>query len=928
MKPFAIKSIVQALPTGSLAALLLSACANVPSPNAAIPPAPRCAGDAPHDIDTVARSLGWSSSAVAELEEERHVPHEVLCTLPSRQVTALLMEHEEERPRPDHPAEWAKQNALQQADEYGVVDRLGFAHALVQRQALLERQAQMPRESVKLAGITGSSSWQPLGPGNIGGRVRSMVMVPGSQKLLAGSATGGIWSSTDHGQTWHVTNDFMGSLAIGALTVDPNNSQVLYAGTGEGPTYIYGNGVYKSTDGGNSWSALNGTTPSLTSPTNYGFFWVDRIAVQPGNSNTVIAATNFGVYRSADGGATWTGQYTNDTFHDVRFDPKNTSNVVLGGDRGDIYTSSDAGQTWTRHAIASSGRMETAFAANTSGLVYASGDQNSGTIYKSTDSGATWTTVSNPKHLGDQGWYGNTIWVDPTDASRLIIGGIDLYRSTDGGANWTQISDWTLWPQSAHADHHVLIADTAFDGNNNLTVYNGDDGGVFAATNFTNVTSGANGGWTSLNNALPITQFYSVASNPLGTIVGGAQDNGSLQYQGGQNTWVQFYGGDGGFTAVDPNSANVFYGEYVNLQLFSSLDGGQTANSIYTGISDAKSDTHSLFISPFILDPNDSSRMYAGGSSLWRSDNVTDAVPQWTAVTTVSNGKRISAIAVAKTDPNIVWYGTEDGQLYYSTNALSSTPTWRSVSNTLPSRYVMQIFIDPDSPTKVYVTQGGFKDGNLRYTTDYGNTWTVSSAAGGLPIAPIRTVTRNPSNPSWLYIGGEVGLFTSQDGGVTWSTNTDGPANVQIDQLDWEDSNHLIAATFGRGMYMATIGSPIARYSDNASGTIGNLTLSAAVTPAQADTGIRGAVFVAALLPNGQYYLESPSGWFPFDGGHPAVYTQGPLQATTVPVVTNMNLTSLSGTIVLMGYGRGDTPAVALGDLLKNGQYKIVYYIH
>jgi photosystem II stability/assembly factor-like uncharacterized protein len=316
--------------------------------------------------------------------------------------------------------------------------------------------------------------------------------------------------------------------------------------------------------------------------------------------------------------------------------------------------------------------------------------------------------------------------------------------------------------------------------------------------------------------------------------------------------------------------------------------------------------------------------MYAGATSLWRSDNVTDLNPRWQAVDTTP-GKLISAIAVAKTDPNIVWYGTTDGKLVYSRNALAVTPTWQQVASPLPARYIKEIFIDPDMPNKVFVGQGGFSDGNLRYSTDFGASWTVITTANGLPKAPVRAITRHPANPAWLYVGGEVGLYASEDGGRTWGANTDGPANVEVSQLSWMDSNQLLVATFGRGLFKATVGAAGATYLPIATGNLANQSLSVKVTPAPADVNQPGAYFVAAILPDGSIYLCSAAGWAPYDPNAPAPYELGVLKERTMPLLSGINLSGIAGTQVLAGYGRGASAAEAFGNLLATGQYKAVF---
>ena len=269
-------------------------------------------------------------------------------------------------------------------------------------------------------------------------------------------------------------------------------------------------------------------------------------------------------------------------------------------------------------------RAEIAFARNQRGLVYASVDNAKGEVWRSGDSGATWQKLSNPQHLGGQGDYDNAIWVDPTDANHLLVAGLDIYESRDAGANFSAVSDWRAAPASPHADHHALVSPPGF-GPANPQVFDGNDGGVYKAANVYALAGGTSGiGWTNVNNGLAITQFYSGAGRASagGRILGGSQDNGSLQLTGGQ--WRAFRGGDGGIVAVDPASDLTMYGEYVYASVLRSLNGGTTSGYICAGIAEAQpADSNNQycgagatqkanFIAPFILDPGNSNRLLVG----------------------------------------------------------------------------------------------------------------------------------------------------------------------------------------------------------------------------------------------------------------------------------------------------------------------------
>lgn len=660
-----------------------------------------------------------------------------------------------------------------------------------------------------VAGIQ-SSGWTWLGPGNIGGRVRSILIHPTTNNIMwAGGVDGGVWETTNSGARWFPLDDFMADLAVSCMVMDPTNPNVIYTGTGEGMynfDAVQGAGIFKTTDGGVTWTQLASTA-------NSSFFYVNRLAVCPTNHLILLAATRDGIYRTINGGTNWSQVSSTETL-DLQFNPTN-GQCLASGWNGNAFYSADAGVTWSAATGLPSpsgfiaGRVELAYAPSSPLTVYASEDNNSGEIYKSTDGGQIYSLVNTGNnYLGGQGWYDNCIWVDPTNPNLLVAGGLDVWRSTDGGNTLTDIGGYS---GSIHPDNHAIVSIPSYNGGNIRAVFIGNDGGIFEATNI--ATASSSSGWIDLNNNLGITQFYGAAGNATsGTIVAGAQDNGSDRYTtaGGTNGWNIMFGGDGGFCASDPTDPNYFYGEYTYLQIYRSTDGGASANYIDSGVGDAggaedfdpgeTNDSSANFIAPFILDPNNPNTLLAGGLSLWVSTDAKDSTPVWTAIK-ASTGTPLSAIAVAAGNSDIIWVGDNDGSIYFTTNGTSGSPIWFQANlgtPNLPARYCSRIAIDPHNSSTVYVTFGGFSSGNIWRTTNYGTNWTDISA--GLPAAPINSVVIKPSDSSSLYVGTEVGVFASADGGATWSTSNDGPANVAVDELFWMGDT-LVAATHGRGCF-------------------------------------------------------------------------------------------------------------------------------
>ena len=716
----------------------------------------------------------------------------------------------------------ALENLRMESDENGPPTAAQILRAHAQRAEILKRTAGIE----KAAGLQ-PSQWQPLGPSNVGGRLRALAFNPSHpSRLFAGSATGGLWISDDAGVTWRASFDFLPNLSISSIVFDPVNPANVYIGTGESYQGFVGVGVFKSTDGGNTFTFLQSTNVDG----NPDWRFVNRLAIHPTNPQVLLAAmtnndfVHGAIYRTADGGATWTRVSTSRAL-DVKFSPTDGSHALAGLDDGTLLYSSDAGLTWNKTAAlvatpsADSGaRAEIAFSTSQGNIAYTSIDNAHGEVWKSTDFGATWQKTATPGHLGNQGDYDNAIWVDPTDPNHVIVAGLNIYQSRDGGVSFRQVSASTN-AKSPHADHHQLVSPPNF-AQGNTTLFNGNDGGLYRADNVYSLNQGTTGvGWTNMNNGLMVTQFYGAAGNN-GRIVGGTQDNGSLMLANGQ--WTRIFGGDGGKAAYDA-SADIAYGSYQYLSLHRSA-GGQPAERICAGILDSNDDGQcdpqstrkTNFTSPFMLDPNNPARLLAGGSSLWVTEDARAPQPVWRAIKAPSTvtDNFINAIAVQEGNSSVVWVGHNNGELYKSTDAGAATPTWTRIgAGVLPSRIVQRVLTDPANANHVIVAFTGFTPNNLWQTTDGGATW--SSITGNLPAAPIFDVKRNPTNGNWLYVGTSVGVYTSEDNGASWSTSNEGPANIRVRDVFWLDNNTLAAATFGRGLFKATLGSTsVANYQD------------------------------------------------------------------------------------------------------------------
>ena len=854
-------SVLRTTVSGSLIALLAIGCAQLPQPlvptaaTANILEANRCAGLNGVDDATLSARLDLEVVILKKLRATTGKTNEQICAMPDPEISKVLLADRNKYRNPDRKTFRAPAKDFIRSWDTDDEGRLPTSNQVFAADAARKMLAAGGRRgggigepALQLGAGVSSAQWSPIGPGNIGGRIRAIAIDPrNANRLFLGAASGGIWLTEDAGQSFRAVQDFMGNLSIGALAIDPVNPNVIYAGTGESFQGIPGIGVFKSSDNGVTWTILQATTTDASVNTG-GNDWVyiNRIAVSQANPNILLAATFTSLFRSTNGGASWIKVGNFETL-DVRFDPNDASRALAGTGKGYLYFSRDAGLTWTQSAVlvppgslkgggtTKTARAEIAYAKSLPGVVYASVDNNAdgtktlGEIWRSGDGGETWGLMSTPKHLGEQGDYANTIWVDPTNEFNVVFGGLDLYQSIDGGMTSNRISDWTRAASGQaqpHADHHQIVSVPNFSGSNPI-VYFGNDGGLYRANNIFSVSPTGASSWQNLNNGLAVTQFYGGAGKRSagGKIIGGTQDNGTLVYTAG-TSWDRFAGGDGGFVAVDPVDDSILYGEYVYASIHRTLGLSQRF-FICTGITDALKNTSTStycgannieaanFIAPFILDPNNRNRMLVGANSLWVSDNVKDAVPAWAAVkspvvpTASADKPYISSVAVAEKDSNIVWIGhtasgSTAGQVWKSTNGLSGAPTWARVgAGVLPTSTANRITIDPDNPNRVWVSYAGFALARIWTTVDGGATW--ANIHNNLPAITVHDLKRHPVQANWLYAATANGVYTSENGGQTWSTTNDGPASVRVRELFWYDPSTLIAATYGRGMFRATI---------------------------------------------------------------------------------------------------------------------------
>jgi photosystem II stability/assembly factor-like uncharacterized protein len=602
-------------------------------------------------------------------------------------------------------------------------------NALKQLDKKLAEESKARIRAGKGASGAQSTAWTMIGPqpekngwwGPNSGRVAAVAVDPTNTNIVyAGAAQGGVWKTTDGGVTWTPLTDTQASLAIGSLAIDPQNHLTIYAGTGEennsGDSY-YGVGILKSTDGGVTWTQIPG--PFAGGPA--GGARIGGLAVHPTNSQVVLAAsgccapTTSGVYRSTDSGNTWTQvlNVNGSQAYNVVFDPTNGNIAFASVDNNGVYESTNGGSTWT--------------AANGSGSSTLPTGGSTGRVALAMDPNVTTTLYAGITNNGNGGILGT-------------------YKTTDGGSTWNKLTNAPNYCGGLCWYANVIAV---MPGNSNV-IYAGGDGGtpvtnsLDGGNTWTNLNNlgihpdlhalaftpdgqklyiGNDGGMYSttnpassmptiknLNNRLATLQFYSGPSinpNNANAGFGGTQDNLTNEYIG-DLAWQEVDCGDGGNTVIDFTNTNNVYVNCIGMSLDKSTDGGASFHRAMNGI---ETSDRVNWVPPLIMDPSNAQRLYFGTHRVYQTTN---AAGVWAAISpdlTTGDGNSLVALAVAPTDPNTIYAASSDIHLHVTTNALAGgSAVWTDISDStsLPTRYITAIAGDPSVPTTAYVTFSGF----------------------------------------------------------------------------------------------------------------------------------------------------------------------------------------------------------------------------
>lgn len=723
-----------------------------------------------------------------------------------------------------------------------------------------ERQAAEPggpegRQRDPLAAAIAGMRFRSIGPAMVGGRISSFAVNPHNRaQYFATAASGGVWKTLNAGTSWTPVFDNEGSYSMGTVVMDPKNPNAVWVGTGENNSQRsvgYGDGVYRSDDGGRTWRNM-GLKDSQH---------IARILIDPRDSNTVYVAAqgplwgpggDRGLYKTTDGGKTWNPSLKiseNTGVTDVVMDPRDPNvlyaaayqrrrhvwTLIDGGPESAIYKTTDAGANWSKLANGlpngEMGRVGLAIAPTNPDILYAQIEaaNRRGGIFRSTDRGASWERRN---EFDTTAMYYSTIYVDPKNSDRIYSMNVRIMVSDDGGT--------TLRPLTArfvHVDYHALW----IDPNDTNYYLAGNDGGIYESFD-----RGAN--WHFKAN-LPIAQFYDITADndtPFYNVYGGTQDNNSLGGPARNRTthgianseWFVTNGGDGFQSRVDPNDPNIVYatsqeGGFVR---YDRKSGERVSVRPLTGKGQEAMRWN--WDSPILVSPHSNTRLYLASNMVFRSDDRGDS---WRAISGDITrqldrdklpvmGKIWGPDAVAKhastafygnasvlvespRQEGLLYAGTDDGLIQVTEDAGKN---WRKLE-TFPgvpeNTYVSRILPSQHNASTVYAAFDNHKNADfapyLLKSTDHGRTWTPIK--GDLPAnGMVLALAEDHLNPNLLFAGTEFGVYVTLNGGEKWTRMRGGLPTIPVRDIAIQKrENDLVLGTFGRGIYVLDDYSPL-----------------------------------------------------------------------------------------------------------------------
>ncbi len=691
-------------------------------------------------------------------------------------------------------------------------------------------------------------SWRSIGPANMGGRVADVEGVAGDPNIVyVATGAGGIFKTTNGGVDWTPIFDRQNTISVGDIALEPGNPDVIWVGTGESNvrnSVSFGDGVYKSTDGGKNWKHL-GLKDTNT---------ISKIIIHPKNPDIAYVAAighawgqneERGVFMTTDGGATWKKTLYIDNQHgasDLEIDPVNPNilyagmwrferkpwTFTSGSDKGGVFRSTDGGRTWNKIEKGLPkliGRIGLSVAPSNPNVVYAILEAKEGTLYRSDDKGENFRQVYKNQNIVGRGFYYTTVKVDPTDENKVYAVSSPLFKSLDGGRSFSRIAP------NIHIDYHALW----IDPKNPKRVWNGQDGGVA-------VSHDEGKSWEYINN-FAAGQFYQIFADnvaPFYNISGGLQDNGTWvgpsrnrEPSGILNDdWRMISFGDGFFAIAHPDNPDLFLTESQggNVVRTDMKNREQQLVIPFFGVGGAAENDKVRFNwnAPLILSPHDKNTVYLAGSSVFKS---TDFGKTWTAISgdlTTNNRERLKtaggpifpentsaeyfetviSLSESPIKKDLLWAGSDDGNLQVTNDG---GQTWSNINKNLPNvpqdSSVSHIELSRVNTETAYVAVDRHKYDDYKpyvfKTVNGGKSFT--SITGNLPAnAYVHVIREDPKNTNLLYAGTELGIYASWDNGKSWTElNMKNFPRVAVhDILIHPRDNDLIVATHGRSIWV------------------------------------------------------------------------------------------------------------------------------
>ncbi|MEJ7624041.1 MAG: hypothetical protein WKF34_08595 [Pyrinomonadaceae bacterium] len=734
--------------------------------------------------------------------------------------------------------------------------RLVLAACLISATCGVFSRAQTPTPSPSaMTTALGNLSWRSIGPANMGGRVSDIEGVPGNPNIVyVATGAGGIFKTVNAGNTWTPLFDRQNTISVGDIALEPGNPDVIWVGTGESNvrnSVSFGDGVYKSTDGGKNWKHM-GLRDSNT---------ISKIVVHPRNPDVVYVAAvghtwgpndERGVFMTTDGGKTWQKTLYIDNQHgvsDLEIDPQNPNvlhagvwrferkpwTFTSGSEKGGVHRSTDGGRTWTKidkGLPTLIGRIGLSVATSNPNVVYAILEAKEGTLYRSDDKGETYLQVHRNQNIVGRGFYYTTVKVDPTDENKVYAVSSPLFKSIDGGRNFNRIAP------NAHIDFHALW----IDPQNPKRMWHGQDGGVGVSTD-----EGTS--WEYINN-FATGQFYQIHADnqaPFYNISGGLQDNGTWVGPSRNrepvgilnDDWRMISFGDGFYAISHPDNPDMFLTESQggNVVRTDMKNREQQLVIPFFGVGGAASNDKLRFNwnAPLISSPHDKNTVFLAGNAVFKS---TDFGKTWTQISqdlTTNNPERLKdaggpvftentsaeyfetilSLAESPIQKDTIWVGTDDGNLQTTTDGGKAwTNIGRNIKSVSADSSISHIELSRTGIATAYVAVDRHKFDDYKpyifITTDGGRNFT--NISGDLPEkAYVHVVREDPKNPSLIYAGTELGLYASHDNGRSWmELNMKNLPRVAVhDIIVHPRENDLIIATHGRSIWVFDDATPI-----------------------------------------------------------------------------------------------------------------------